>query len=122
MSCSCCQKREVSYLTNVRTNSRFSICGAISQYNTRKASGPRTFNNIIAQRIMVKGFIVFDYESRYAEARKDIAGWLKSGKIKRRDYIVEGGIEKAEEGLQALFEGKNLGKCLIKVGKEKSRL
>jgi NADPH-dependent curcumin reductase CurA len=35
---------------------------------------------------------------------------------------VEGGIENAEEGLRGLFEGKNLGKCLIKVGKEKSRL
>jgi NADPH-dependent curcumin reductase CurA len=71
---------------------------------------------------MVKGFIVFDYESRYAEARKEIAGWLKSGKLRRREYIIEGGIEKAEEGLRALFEGKNLGKCLIKVGKAKSRL
>jgi len=101
---------------------RYSICGAISQYNTGKARGPRTFNNIIAQRIMVKGFIVFDYESRYAEARKEIAGWLKSGKLRRREYIIEGGIEKAEEGLRALFEGKNLGKCLIKVGKAKSRL
>jgi len=42
--------------------------------------------------------------------------------MKRQDWIIEGGIEKAEEGLQALFEGKNLGKCLIKVSKEKSRL
>ena len=63
-----------------------------------------------------------DYENRYAEAQKELASWIKSGKLKRRDYIVEGGIEKAEEGLQGLFEGKNLGKCLIKVGKEKSRL
>jgi NADPH-dependent curcumin reductase CurA len=101
---------------------RFSICGAISQYNSRKPLGPRNFNNIIAQRITVKGFIVLDYEKRYAEAQKEIAGWLKTGQLKRREYIVEGGIEKAEEGLQALFEGKNLGKALIKVGKEKSRL
>jgi len=70
----------------------------------------------------VKGFIVFDYESRYAEAQREIAAWLKSGQLKRREWIVEGGIEKAEEGLQALFDGKNLGKCLIKVGKERSRL
>ena len=63
-----------------------------------------------------------DYEKRYAEAQKELASWIKSGKLKRRDYIVEGGIEKAEEGLAGLFEGKNLGKCLIKVGKEKSRL
>ena len=65
---------------------------------------------------------MFDYESRYAEARKEIAQWLKSGKLKRKEYIIEGGVEKAEEGLQALFQGKNLGKCLVKVGKERSRL
>ena len=101
---------------------RYSICGAISQYNSRKPIGPKTFNNIIAQRIKVEGFIIFDYEKRFSEARREIAGWLKSGKLKRQEWIVEGGIEKAEEGLQGLFSGKNLGKCLIKVGKEKSRL
>jgi NADPH-dependent curcumin reductase CurA len=70
----------------------------------------------------VEGFIVLDYEKRFAEAQREIAGWLKEGKLKRQEWIVEGGIEKAEEGLQGLFQGKNLGKCLIKVGKEKSRL
>lgn len=101
---------------------RFSICGAISQYNSRKPVGPRNFNNIIAQRITVRGFIILDYEKQFAKAREEITGWLSSGKLKRREYIVEGGIQKAEEGLRGLFEGKNLGKCLIKVGKEKSRL
>ena len=70
----------------------------------------------------MEGFIIFDYEKRYAEAQREMAGWLKSGKLKRKEWIVEGGIEKAEEGLHALFEGKNLGKCLIKISKEKSRL
>jgi NADPH-dependent curcumin reductase CurA len=101
---------------------RFAICGAISQYNTRKPVGPKNFNNVIAQRILVKGFIVMDYERRYPQGQKDIAEWLATGKLKRAEYIVEGGIEKAEEGLRALFEGKNLGKCLVKIGKEKSRL
>jgi len=71
---------------------------------------------------MVKGFIILDHQSRYAEARKELAGWLASGHLKRKEWIVEGGIEKAEEGLQALFDGKNLGKCLIKVSKEQSKL
>ena len=106
---------------------RFSLCGAISQYNSRKPVGPRNFGTLISQRITARGFIIFDYEKQYAEARKQIAKWLQSGQLKRREYIVEGGVEKAEEGLQALFQGKNLGKCLIHVSKEnglreKSRL
>jgi NADPH-dependent curcumin reductase CurA len=123
MSWSGCDSCSVSYIVYCVLIVRFSICGAISQYNSRKPVGPRNFNNIIAQRITVKGFIIMDFEDRFAEARNEIAGWLKSGKLKRREYIVEGGIEKAEEGLQGLFKGKNLGKCLIKVGKDsKSRL
>lgn len=100
----------------------FAICGAISQYNIRKPVGPKNFNAIISQRILVKGFIVMDYEDRYPEAQQNLAKWLSTGQLKRREYIVEGGIEKAEEGLQALFEGKNLGKCLVKIGKDKSKL
>ena len=101
---------------------RFAICGAISQYNTRKPVGPKNFNNIIAQRIFVKGFIIMDSEPRYPEAQEHLAKWLSTGRLKRREYIVEGGVEKAEEGLRALFEGKNLGKCLVKIGRDKSRL
>jgi NADPH-dependent curcumin reductase CurA len=122
VSCSSCNTCSVSRYVTADANYRFAICGAISQYNSRKPVGPRNFNNIVAQRITVKGFIILDYEKRFKEAQKEIAGWLKSGKLKRREWIVEGGIEKAEEGLRGLFEGKNLGKCLIKVGKEKSRL
>jgi NADPH-dependent curcumin reductase CurA len=123
MSCSSCNSRSVThYVIAYANDRRFSICGAISQYNSRKPVGPRNFNNIIAQRITVRGFIILDYEKRFTAAQREIAGWLKSGKLKRQEWIVEGGIEKAEEGLRGLFEGKNLGKCLIKVGKEKSRL
>ena len=70
----------------------------------------------------MQGFIILDYKNRFTAARDEIAEWLKSGQLKRREWIVEGGVEKAEEGLRGLFEGKNLGKCLIKVGMEKSRL
>lgn len=84
--------------------------------------GPRNFNNAIAMRIKLQGFIIFDYEKRFPEARKDLTAWLNSGKLKRQEWIVEGGVEKAEEGLRGLFAGNNLGKCLIKVGKENSRL
>ena len=69
---------------------------------------------------MLKGFIIFDHQSRFAEARKQLAGWLATGELKRKEWIMEGGIEKAEEGLQALFDGRNLGKCLVRVSKEKN--
>jgi NADPH-dependent curcumin reductase CurA len=58
----------------------------------------------------MQGFVVFDFEHKYAEARKQLAQWLSEGKLKRKETIVKGGIGKAEEALVGLFEGKNTGK------------
>jgi NADPH-dependent curcumin reductase CurA len=61
-------------------------------------------------RIRMEGFIVFDYEKQYPEARQELAQWLAEGKLKRNTTIVQGGILKAEEALLGLFQGKNTGK------------
>jgi hypothetical protein len=66
---------------------------------------------LISMRIRMQGFVVFDFEHKYAEARKQLAQWLSEGKLKRKETIVKGGISKAEEALVGLFEGKNIGKC-----------
>jgi NADPH-dependent curcumin reductase CurA len=63
----------------------------------------------------MEGFIVFDYEKQYPEARQELARWLEEGKLKRNATIVQGGILKAEEALLGLFQGKNTGEsCLVK--------
>lgn len=72
---------------------------------------------IISMRIRMQGFIVFDYEHKYAEARKEMAQWLAEGKLKRKETVVKGGILKAEEALLGLFEGKNTGKTMVEVAK-----
>lgn len=64
---------------------------------------------IISMRIRMQGFIVFDYQKQYPEARKQLAQWLSEGKLKRKETIIKGGISKSEEALIGLFEGKNTG-------------
>lgn len=64
---------------------------------------------IISMRIRMQGFVVFDYADKYAEARKQLAQWLSEGKLKRKETVIQGGINKAEDALVALFEGKNTG-------------
>ena len=41
-------------------------------------------------------------------------GWMKSGKLKTREEIVDG-LETFPETLLMLFNGENTGKLLIKV-------
>jgi hypothetical protein len=64
---------------------------------------------LISMRIRMQGFVVFDFEDKYPQARKELAQWLSEGKLKRKETIVKGGISKAEEALVGLFEGKNIG-------------
>jgi NADPH-dependent curcumin reductase CurA len=60
----------------------------------------------------MQGFVVFDFADKYAEARKQLAQWLSEGKLKRKETIIKGGINKAEDALVGLFEGKNTGKLV----------
>jgi NADPH-dependent curcumin reductase CurA len=57
----------------------------------------------------VQGFIVFDYASQYAAARKQLAQWLSEGKLQRKETIVKGGLQAAEQALIDLYKGINTG-------------
>jgi NADPH-dependent curcumin reductase CurA len=76
---------------------------------------------IIAMRIKLQGFIVFDYVKRYAEARMELAQWLSEGKIKRKETIIKGGLKVADKALADLYKGINTGMSLV-AGKDGGRL
>lgn len=67
---------------------------------------------IVSMRIRMEGFIVFDYEKQYPQAKKELAQWLAEGKIKRLETVIRGGITEMPNALRALYEGVNQGKSL----------
>ena len=102
-------------LTRIRVGARIVICGAISQYNNKDAvKGPANYLSLLVNRARMQGMVVTDYAPRYAEAMKDMAGWLRSGELKSREDIVEG-LETFPETLMKLFTGGNFGKLVLKV-------
>ncbi len=60
------------------------------------------------------GFIVFDYQHRYEEAIGRLADWVRQGKLRYREDIVDG-IEHAPGAIAELYRGENMGKRLIRV-------
>lgn len=70
---------------------------------------------VIAMRIKMQGFIVFDFENRYPEARKQLTQWLEEGKIQRKETIIKGGLKAAEQALLDLFQGVNTGQYSLQV-------
>ena len=102
-------------LTLLARKARIVICGSISQYNEPGSfRGPANYMALLVDRARMEGFVVFDYANRYPEAIVDIAQWMREGKLKTREDIVEG-IENFPDTLTKLFRGENTGKLLLKV-------
>lgn len=57
----------------------------------------------------MEGFIILDYVTEWSVAMKQLAEWVAEGKIKSKNTIVKGGLEKAETALVDLFKGANTG-------------
>jgi NADPH-dependent curcumin reductase len=102
-------------LTFLALHARVVICGAISTYGDHApAPGPRNYLNLLTRRARMEGFLALDYFDRVHEAMAALSGWLREGKLKDRVDVVEG-FENAPAALARLFEGKNVGKQLVKI-------
>ena len=95
-------------------DSRFAICGMIDIYNSAEPTKLRFIARLIAMRIRLKGFIVFDYQPRMDEFFAAMVPLLKSGQVRAEETIVEG-LDAMPEAFLGLFSGKNTGKMLVKV-------
>ncbi|MGZ5032908.1 MAG: NADP-dependent oxidoreductase [Usitatibacter sp.] len=101
-------------LGRLAMRARIVICGAISQYNATEAvKGPSNYLSLLVNRASMTGMVVFDYADRYAEGAREMAGWMKEGKLVAREDIVKGGIDAFPEALLKLFKGENFGKLVL---------
>lgn len=105
-------------LLNVRA--RVVVAGLMSVYAAQGLpDGPdRTMlllNDINLKRLQVKGLVVFDHmKTRFSEFKREMLGWLASGQVQPLENVVDG-LENAPEALQSVFEGRNLGKTVVRV-------
>lgn len=103
-------------LANLAMNARIALCGGISSGYTMEElpPGPKNIMQLVIMRSRMEGFLVIDYIPRFAEAIGQLAAWVGEGKIAYAEDIQEG-LENAPATLARLFEGKNLGKQLLKL-------
>ena len=93
---------------------RISICGQISQYNLEQPElGPRILGMVLAKQLRVEGFIVTRFGPRFPEGLQQMSQWVKEGKIKYNEQIVEG-LNNTPKAFIEMLSGKNLGKMLVK--------
>lgn len=102
-------------LLAMRDHGRVAMCGAISMYNaTEPPPGIRTIALAVPRRLTLRGFIVTDHAARFAEFVSEVGGYLKDGRLRHRETVVEG-LENAPEAFIGLLRGENIGKMVVKL-------
>ncbi|MCY2994908.1 MAG: NADP-dependent oxidoreductase, partial [Planctomycetota bacterium] len=103
--------------TKINVGARIVVCGQIDQYNaTRPPHGPRLFWHLIVKQARAEGFLVFQFASRFHEGQRQMAQWIKEGKLKYQETVVDG-LKYAPAAFIGLFHGDNLGKQLVRVSR-----
>ena len=97
-----------------RMRARFAICGMIEGYNKAEPAAFRFIMRVIAMRIRMQGFIVFDFQSRMDECYREMGQLAASGRLKSRETVHDG-LEATPDAFLGLFSGENTGKMLVRL-------
>jgi NADPH-dependent curcumin reductase CurA len=103
-------------LFRMSNHGRIACCGAVSQYDgVAPRHGPRGIPGlIVTKRLTMKGFVVMDFDAERAKALSDLEGWVKAGKLKVPEDVMNG-LENTPKALIGLLAGDNIGKRMVKV-------
>jgi len=107
-------------LRRMRLFGRIVMCGAISGYNMIGGEDKRVDIKaqyaaaIVSQRVRLQGFIITDYVKEFGAGKRELAEWIRQGKIRNQETVVEG-LQHAGAAFRGLFEGVNIGKLIVKI-------
>jgi NADPH-dependent curcumin reductase CurA len=96
-------------------NGRAALCGSISGYNAvTPPPGPRNMSMMVAKRLTLRGFLVFDHDDLRPEFEATVSEWLRSGQLVVRETVREG-LEEAVPAFLDLMRGGNTGKMVVRL-------
>jgi len=106
-------------LLHMADRGRILICGAISSgYNETRMQGPSNYMQICAHQLTVQGILLPFYKDQIPEAAARLGQWVKEGKLRVQEEVVEG-FKRAPELLPTMYTVKNPGKLLLHVADPK---
>ena len=93
---------------------RIPVCGLIAQYNATTLTPGPDMLSVLRKRLLLRGFIVSDFAAKQADFLRDVGEWVRAGRLRYREDIVNG-LENAPASFLGLLQGNNFGKMLVKV-------
>lgn len=102
-------------LRRINLHARIAICGTASYASWDPWNeGPRPERHLLVKRATMQGFLTTDFAARYEEAITDLVTWIREGRLRYREDILEG-IESAPGSIEMLYGGGNNGKLVIRL-------
>ena len=103
-------------LGSLRRWGRVAICGAVSEYErSGPAIGVRNLFQAVANDLTLRGFRGSSHVEHRPDFERDVAAWLREGRIRYRETVVDG-LERAPEAIVEQLAGATTGKVLVRVG------
>lgn len=100
-------------ISNINFHARIALCGQISLYNsTEVPMGPRLQPMLLTRSVLMQGFIVSNYQSRFPEGIQQLAQRITAGKLIFTETILHG-FDQLPTALIGLFKGDNTGKMVV---------
>jgi NADPH-dependent curcumin reductase len=102
-------------MNHLRVGARVVVCGtaAIPSWNPPPL-GPRVERHLLVKRARMQGILATDYRDRFDAARRELARWVREGRLRYREDVLDG-LGQAPDAIAGLYRGENTGKRLIKI-------
>ena len=106
-------------MTMLNPHARVVICGTVAHTDwSPPPLGPRPDRQLMVTRSRMEGFIAPDFQHRWGDAYRQLSQWLREGKIKVREEVLDG-LAAAPDSIAGLYRGENFGKRVIRVASDK---
>jgi hypothetical protein len=69
---------------------------------------------MLFKRATIQGILARDFTARMGEMLEVVAPWVKAGEIVSQETFIDG-FDQLPAALGSLFDGRNLGKLLVRV-------
>ena len=104
----------------LNTFARIPVCGLIAQYNAVGVPEgpdrlPGLMRQVLSKSLLIRGFIQREFVDQRPAFYRDMTGWIREGRVRYREDIVEGGLAAVPEAFIGLLEGRNFGKLVVKI-------